>query len=435
MSLASETPPRDDLRLPTVLGAAAAFLLLAGLVAWAAVTPIAGAVPVEGQAIVRGEARKVQSLDGGIVAAVAVQNGDRVEAGDVLLRLDSTLLAANLDMALGRLAEALARRARLEAEQAGLAAPVFAYDPLPFALPATARQEEGQRQIFAARSELRRGRRDQLAERLAQYGGQIAGTTAQIAAKRDQLGFLERDLANVSRLSDQGLVRQSQLTDLQRGRAELLGQIAALEADLGRLGNAMRDAELETLLGERGFMEEVVTELGRATAEIGELTLEILTRREQLGRVEIRAPVSGLVHQFHATTPGGVVAPGATILEVVPLEEGIEFELRLEPRHVDQVWPGQEAGVVIAALNSRVTPTLEGRVVSVSPGLVTDPATGLRHFRVGLAVPPAEIARLGAVALVPGMPVEAYLRTGERTVINYLLEPLTGQLRRAFREE
>lgn len=427
--------PQDDLGMTGWLGAGAAVLLLVVLVLWAMLTPIGGAVITEGQAVVRGEAKRVQSFDGGIVAAIETRNGERVEAGQVLLRLDATLVSTNLEIARGRLAEALVRQARLKAETLGHGTLAFSYPPLPFAVPETASQEVGQRQIFAARAEVLRGRGDQLVERLEQFSKQIAGVEGQIAAKRSQLEFAERELANVRRLADRGLARQSQALELQRMQADLLGQIAALEADAGRLVNARRDAELETLQANRSFREDVLTELRSVTAEVEELTLEILTRKDQLSRVEIRAPVAGIVHQMDVTTLGAVIAPGERILEIVPLEEGIDFELRLDPRHVDQVWPGQAAGVVIAALSSRTTPTLEGSVRQISPGVVTDPETGARFFRLMLTVPPEELARLGSAELTPGMPVEAYLRTRERSVMAYLLEPLSAQLRRAFREE
>lgn len=429
------TRPQDDLGRMGWLGALAAVALLAVLGLWAALTPIGGAVIAEGQAVVRGEAKRVQSFDGGIVAEIATANGDRVAAGDILLRLDATLVSTNLGIARGRLAEALARKARLEAESLGHGTLAFAYPSLPFPLPDTTSQEVGQRQIFTARAEVLRGWGDQLVERLEQFSKQIAGVEGQIAAKRSQLEFAERELENVSRLTARGLARQSQVLELQRMQADLLGQIAALEAEAGRLVNARRDAELETLQAERSFREDVLTELRTVTAEVEELTLEILTRQDQLSRVAIRAPVSGVVHQMDVTTLGAVIAPGERILEIVPLEEGIDFELRLDPRHVDQVWPGQAAGVVISALNNRTTPMIEGSVRQISPGVVTDPETGARFFRLMLMVPPEELARLGGAELTPGMPVEAYLRTRERSVMAYLLEPLSAQMRRAFREE
>lgn len=437
---AKPQPLRADLRMTTLMGLGGIVALLGILLLWALLTMIGGAVIAQGQAVVRGKPQLVQSLDGGIVAAIAVKNGDRVTEGQVLLRLDPTLLTINLDIARGRLAEALARRARLEAEQLGLTAPVFKYPvfdypAFPFKPLDMAPQEQGQRQIFQARADVLRGRHDQLAEKLLQLAAQLTGITGQIAAKQDQLSYLEKDIANTVALEAQGLVRQSQLSDLQRGRSEILGQLAALEADLARTRNARGDSALETLQAERAFKEEVVTDLRKATTETEELMLEIVTRTAQLSRIEVRAPADGIVHQMQIATVGGVVAAGATILEVVPLNRGVDFEVRIDPKAVDQVYPGQPAQVVFAAFNSRTTPKLQGQVSAISPGAIVDPVTGRPYYLINLTVTPAEISRLGAVVLMPGMPVEAFLETGDRSVMSYLLEPLTNQFRHAFREE
>lgn len=426
---------RTDLRRTALAGGLGLVLLIGVLGGWVATTVIGGAVIANGQAIVHGKPQMVQSLDGGIVETINVRDGDRVTQGQVLLRLDPTLLTINHDSARGRLADALALKARLEAEQQGLESLRFDYPVFPFPLPDTGRYEEGQRKIFAARADVRNGRREKLTETLAQFGNQITGITAQMDAKRDQLGFLEQNLENIRALTAEGLARQSQLTDLQRARADLLGQIASLGSDIARIHNEMRDSELETLQAERSFQEQVVTDLRDVTAKAEELHLEIITRTAQLDRIDIRAPANGIVHEMQATTLGGVVAPGATILEVVPLGRGVDFDLHVDPRAIDQVQPGQKAQVVFAAFDQQSTPRLNGQVTTVSPDAVVDPKTGQRFFRIGLSVSPEELARLGELKLLPGMPVEAYLETGERTVLTYLLQPLTSQITRAFREE
>lgn len=425
---------KDGLRSTVVAALVATGLLFGVLLVWASQTMINGAVIAAGQVVVHGKPKVVQTVDGGEIAEIAVRNGERVQAGQVLVRLDPTMPRINLEMATGRLAEALARRARLESEQLGLPAPLFRYPDLPFPLPELTRQEAGQRQIFLARAEVLRGQREQMVERLGQLASQIVGMEAQIAARRDQLASLEDDLDKLSRLRAQGLVRQGQISELQRAVSDMHAQISVLGADLARSVNTRRDIELETLQAERSFQEEVVTELRSVTALIDELTLEIVTRQAQLKRIEIRAPTDGTVHQLQATTTGGVLAQGATVVEILPLEEGMAFELRVEPRSVSQVYPGQPATVVMAAFNSRTTPRLEGQVVSVSPAAITDPATRQSYYLVELTIPPQELARLGAVDLAPGMPVEAFMGTAERSVWSYLVEPLAAQLRRAFRE-
>ena len=429
-------PLATDIGRTGRIGGIAGFLLLATLVGWAAITPISGAVIAQGQAVVHGKPKLVQSLDGGIVAEIDVATGDRVAAGQILLRLDPTLLQASMDIARARLAEALASSARLESEQLGLDAPRFDYAAMSFPLPDTRLQEEGQRKIFAARAELNSGRSAQLDSRRTEIGHQIDGLKAQAVAKREELDFLQQDLDNITRLSAQGLARDSQRLDLARSRSDLLGQIAALEADQAQLANSIRDAEIQTLQQQREFNESVATDLRSATAQVEELVPQILTLQNQLARVDIRAPAAGVVHELAATTLGGVVTPGAVILQVVPLDQGLDFELRLDPRFVDQVHPGQAAQVVMAALDPRSTPKLAGTVSAVSPDTLTDKTTGAHYYEVSLSIPPGELARLGpGVDLVPGMPVEAFLETGDRTVLRYFLKPFASQLARAFRED
>lgn len=431
--------PATDLRRPALAGLVGVLLLFGVLGGWAGTTQIAGAVVASGQIEVSGKSKTVQTLDGGVVVEIAVADGDRVAAGDILVRLDPTLLRTNLDIARGRLAAALAERLRLEAEQSGAAEPVFDYTALPATLDVAqldnGHHEAGQRAIFAARAEMLRGERDRLAGRLAEIDTQIAGSNAQIAALRDRLAYLDRDLENAETLLDRGLARQSQLSALQQSRAALVGELAGQEAELARLTGNRRDAGLETLQSERGFIEGVVTDLREVNGRIDELVLDIVTRTAQLDRVDIRAPIDGIVHELAMTTVGGVTAPGATLMDIVPLDKGLTFQARITPQSVDQVHEGQGAQVMISSLDPQTTPKLEGRVASISPEAITDERTGQAFYRAAIDVPESELARLpeGAV-LIPGMPVETFLHTEERTVLSYLVHPLSAHLRRAFRE-
>ncbi len=431
-----QTGPMPDLglRRAGVMGMIATLLLVLVLGGWAATFTIGGAVMAAGQAVVHGKPKLVQSLEGGTVGDILVRDGDTVAAGDLVVRLDPTLVQTNLDISRTRIAAALALRARLQAEQDGKSVLSFNYPSLPFTLPDTAAHERSQREIFAARAAVLQGGRDQLTETLLQYDSQTAGTEAQIAAIQDQLNLLERDIANKSDLAGRGLVRQSELSDLQRARAALTGQMAAQQAELARLANARRDSTLQTLQAERTFIEEVVTQLRETNDQIDELTLDIVTRTAQLAQLDIRAPAAGIVHEMQVNTTGGVIAPGGTIAQIVPLGDGMDFELQVDPRAVDQVYPGQTARLVLSSFDPQVTPKLVARVTTVSPGTIADPQTGRSFYRVALSVSPEELARLPEVTLVSGMPVEAYLETGERSVLSYLLHPILSHLNRALRE-
>jgi HlyD family secretion protein len=436
---------RTDMGRAGLIGAVGSLVLLGLIGLWSQTALIDAAVIAPGQVVVRGQPRPVQNLDGGIVEAVLVANGDVVTEGQVLLRLDPTLLRVNLDIYRNRLAEALARKTRLEAEQLGLspadlAAPDMARLRASGTLDHLAglaldRHHEGQRQIMAARAEVQRGRADQLAEKIKQFGNQRAGTEGLIAATRDQLASMDGDLANLRALAARGLVRKPDLQEMERNRADLWGRLASLQAELATLANSVRDTELEILQSGRAFREEVVTELREVSAEADELILQIVTTQKQLDRIEMRAPVAGVVHEMQMTGPGGVLAAGATALEIVPLGEGLEFELRLDPRAIDQVHAGQTARVQFPAFQANATPQVTGTVTEISPTSVTDPATRTQYYRLQLVIAPEELARLGDRALVPGMPVEAFLDAGSRTAWSYLTQPLADQIDRAFREE
>ncbi|WP_210528773.1 HlyD family type I secretion periplasmic adaptor subunit [Rubellimicrobium arenae] len=427
--------PATDLRRPVRLGVAGLALLFAGFGGWATFTKIEGAVVSSGQITVAGRPQLVQSLDGGIVRAIEAKNGDRVVAGQELLRLDSTLVQTNLNIARVRLADALALKARLEAEQAGLSEPAFDYPDLPFTRPDTSRSEQAQSRIFAARADVLRGARDQLAEALRQGEARLTGLGAQIAAKRDQASLMDEDLANMRQLDGRGLVPTRELNDMTRSAADLRGEIASLEAEMASVRIDMEDARLSTLQDEREFREGVATDLRDASAKVDELVLEIITRSAELERTVIRSPSNGIVHEVQVATVGGVVGPGDTLLQVMPLDEGFEFELQVDPRSIDQVHPGQPAEIVIAPLDPASTPHLKAQVEMVPAAAVNDPQTGRSFYRVTLSVGTDQLARLGdGVSLIPGMPVEAFLQTGERSVLEYLLHPVESHLHRAFRE-
>lgn len=416
------------------LGLLASLLLLGSVFAWMWFTQITSAVIAPGQVVVRGQPKQVQSLDGGVIERIFVVDGDVVNKGDVLLRLDPSLLEINLDMYRNRLAEVAAREARLEAEYQEIEEPVFKVADAYLDGIDMTRHYIGQTEVLKARREVLNGRKEQLAERILQFGNQISGVEALINAKEEQLAFIAKELENVRNLNAQGLARESEMLSLQRNESALLGEIAEYRSELARIHNSIRDTELEMLQSDREFKEQVVTELRETTAQREELVLQIVTVQKQLERIDILAPTHGIVHQMQTSTEGGVLAPEVTIAEIVPLSEGVEFKLRVDPRSIDQVFVGQTARVVFPAFNMRTTPELFGSVSGVAPSSVQDPATGESYFQIDLTLPAEQLALLGEVTLIPGMPVEAFLQSGGRSVFIYLTEPLVQQIKRAFRE-
>jgi HlyD family secretion protein len=425
---------RTDLTRAGRLGILAGLALLVLVFGWAYVTPISGAVVASGSAEVRGKPKMVQSLDGGSVDEIRVTDGDMVRAGEILLRLDPTRLRSNLEMYRNRLAETRARISRLRAEQANDQQLVFDYDTTHLDGLPLERINAGQAEIFEARRDVMKGRKDQLREKAAQFRNRISGVEGLIMAKRDQLSSIEKELGDVSALHADGLAREGQMLELQRARARLLGEISEHQSELARIRNSIRDTELEILQSERTFKEQVVTDLREAVMNGEELVLKIVTARKKLDRMGIQAPVDGIVHEMQVFNAGGVVPPGETILQVIPVTQGVDFQVRVAPDAIDQVVQGQSARVVFTAFNTRTAPEVSGTVSGISPDSITDKATGQSFYRVTLDVAPEELSRLEGHEIVPGMPIEAFLQTGERTVLSYLTRPLSDQLRRAFRE-
>lgn len=418
-----------------MIGAIASVCLLAGALAWAHFTQINGAVIAVGRVTVQGKPKSVQHLDGGIVENILVSDGDKVAAGDVLMRLDDTQLRANLLIYRSRLANAAALRDRLEAEQSGFTEIGFDDDLAALGLKDLDRVRRGQTAIFESRRDVHLGRREQLEEKIRQFKNQIKGINALVVAKNDQLVSLEAELAGMVELSERGHVRKSQVLSMQRSRSDLIGQLGEHAAELARIANSIRDTELEILVAERQVREEAVTELRETNTSIEEMVQQIHSTEKQLQRVEIRSPVDGLIHEMQVVTIGGVVAPGGVILQVIPTGDGIVFETRVDPSAIDQVFVDQPARLILSAFNQQTTPELEGTVVHMSADTVLDEATGASFYRVLIASPPEQIERLGGLEIVPGMPIEAYLQTDERTVLSYLIKPFTAQIGRAFREE
>ncbi|WP_428515094.1 HlyD family type I secretion periplasmic adaptor subunit [Roseovarius sp.] len=426
---------KTDLTRAGRLGVFAGLALFALVFGWAYFTPINGAVIASGNAVVRGKPKMVQSLDGGIVDEVRVSDGDLVRSGDVLLKLDPTLLTINLEMYRNRLAETRSEISRLQAEQVNDRDLTFDYDTTFLEGLSLEQINAGQSEIFKARREVMEGRKDQLFEQVAQLHNQISGVKGMIKAKQDQLTFIEKELADVKSLHADGLAREGQVLELQRSRARLQGEISEHQSEMARIRNSVRETELETLQAERQFKEKVVTDLREAVRESEELVLQIVTARKQLERIEVVSPVDGIVHEMQIFNAGSVVPPGETIMQVIPISQGVDFEVRVDPNSIDQVAEGQRAKIAFSAFNTRTAPDIFGTVSSISPDSVTDQATGQSYYRVELSIPPEELSRLQGHEILPGMPIEAFLQTGERTVLSYLTRPLNDQLRRAFRDD
>lgn len=407
-------------------------LLLLVCFGLAMLVPINGAVVASGQMLVEGKPQPVQSLEPGIVSRVAVSNGDHVEAGAVILALDPTLPRTKLEAAREQLANALAEEDRLTAEAAGADRPSFASPALPFAAPDLTAASARQQALFDTRRAQRNEAKKRLIETDAQLEAQIGGLEAQIAASEEQGKILTEDLERQTKLVDDGLARRQPLLDLMRQQAELSGRIASLRADRLRLDGARREAILALSQEESRRDEEVAQGLRDIGAKIQELSSEIISLQEALSRTELRAPATGIVHELQVPAPGSVIAAGAVLAQIVPTDRALEIEVMVDPKNIESVYKGQTGKVMLAAYDPRTVPKLAATVSNVPPGAVTDPASGRSFYRVTLHLDGTELPE--GVDLRAGMPVQAFLSTGERPLLNWLLSPVLAPMSQAMRE-
>lgn len=428
-----EDSPNTSIRRAVITGFVATALLLGTLSAWSASTPIASAIIAQGSVVFEGRNKQVQHRDGGLVAAINITNGDHVATGDVLVLLDDTEIAASLEMVHERLAAAEALQARLHAEQTGQVDMMRDVSYTPDVADYIQSELTAQKDILLARVEVKENARDRLSETLAQINQEEIGLTAQIEALSTELGYIAEEIRVVEPLFKQQLVSRDRISQLRRTHAERLGSLAALRASKEALENRRRDATLQTRQTESRLHEEVVTQRQAIVAEIGQLKVEMATLKEQMERIEIRAPASGIVHEMQISTIGGVIAAGNTILEIVPQNREAAVEVRVSPDQIENVYPGQDADLVPTGIAQKNGVKLSGKVRTVSAAAVPDPQTGQDFFRVEIAVALGDFAEAN-ITPVPGMPLEIYLQKGEHTVLSYLMDPVTSQLRRAFKE-
>ena len=411
-------------------------ILVLGVGGLANSVELAGAVIAPGMFIVESYVKKVQHPTGGVVGEIAVRDGTRVKAGDVVMRLDQTVTAANLSIVTKGLDELAARQARLEAERDNLSAPIFPAD-LQARLdePSVAGLITGERRLFEARREAREGQDNQLRERIEQTKEQIGGLTQQAAAKIDEIALIQLEMVGVEELFEKKLITISRVMTLRREKTQLRGEHGQLLSGIAQAKARISETELQILQIYQDLRSEVSRELREVQAKVAELTERKVAAEDQLKRINIHAPQDGIVHQLTIHTVGGVVTPGETIMLVVPEMDDLLVEAKVGQSDIDQVRLGQSVVLRLSAFNQRTTPELTGTVTQVAADLVTDQRSGMQYYIIRITIDPAELKKLGKLKLIPGMPAECFIQIGSRTILSYLGKPLTDQMQRAFRYE
>jgi HlyD family type I secretion membrane fusion protein len=429
---------RDRLPVGRLLLSALLIILFffAGLGTWAALAPLESAALAPAKVTVAGNRRTVQHLEGGIVSKIRVKEGARVEPGELLLMLDETQARATLEQLRGRRYNLLAREARLLAERAGSTAEIR----FPDVLVELSHEERvanavaGERAIYRARIDYVAGRERILNQRVLQLREEIQGLRAQVDAETIQLELIRDEKAAIQTLFDQGQIDKPRLLASKRAEAGLVGSRGEHRALISQAEQRIGESELEIIDLQNRLFNEVVADLKETQAELTDLSQRLKAAEDLLARTEIRAPVGGTVVALQVHTVGGVITPGQKILDIVPEEDRLELEARVDPTDIDVVHAGLSAQVVLTAYEQRTTPTLAGTVSRVSADSFSDENSGHTYFLARVTVEPAELERAKGIDLYPGMPADVMIRTGSQTALDYLLRPLLQSLNRAFRE-
>ncbi len=431
--LAQDPNKRWSTRAPITVGLLALIVLIGGFGTWSVMAQITGAVITSGQIEVDRNRQVIQHPDGGVVAEIIVDEGDLVKSGDLLIRLDASVLQSELAVVEGQLFELMARRGRLEAERDG--AESLTFDPILLANSKGQDLIEGQTRLFEARLESMKTATDQLNQQRAQIESQVVGIQAQQAALATQGDLIKQGLEDQQKLLAQQLIQASRVSALQREEANLLGTMGELTASAAQAAQRVTEVDIQILSLTTTRREEAITRLRDLQYNELELSERRRTLTQQLDRLDIRAPVSGIVYGLQVFAPRSVIRAADPVMFLVPQDRPLVIATKVQPTDIDQIHLGQEVTLRFSAFDQRRTPELLGKVTLVSADIFQDEATGAAFYQAEVQLDEGEIEKLPTdMVLIPGMPVEAFVRTADRSPMDYLLKPLADYFAKAFRE-
>ncbi len=438
MSLDRLRPKPDfvrSLRQQLVIGVCAIGIFAGTLGVWSMTTTLQGAVAAAGQFVVASDVKKVQHPTGGVIGQLMVRDGDRVQAGDVVLRLDQTTARANFQIVNKQIDELAVRSVRLVAERDG--ASELMLTPEIEARKATSEITQllaAETRLFEVRRAARDGQRAQLRKRVIQLQDEIKGLRFQQSAKEREAAIIAVELIGVEDLYRRNLIQLTRLSALQRDQASIEGQRGQLTANIAQAEGKIAEIELQIIQIDGDQRAEVTKELREIQAREGELVERRSAAWDQLSRIELRAPSSGTVHQLMVHTLGGVLQAGEPAMLIVPADDDLQLDARLSPVDIDQIAFGQKVRVKIQAGNQASNPELIGTVSHISADISRDERQGSVYYTVRVTLPQSELRRLAPVKVIAGMQAEAFFETVPRTPLDFLLKPITNQLDRTFRE-
>jgi epimerase transport system membrane fusion protein len=427
--------PTDDRRARRT-GLVILLVTFAGFGGWAAVAKLDSAAVASGVVTVESYRKTIQHLEGGIVQDILVRDGDSVQSGDILLRLDDTQARARLEIIRSQYLAARALEARLIAERDQQANLAFPEELLSLRDDPRVRETlDGQERVFTARREALQGETALLEQRIEQLQAQISGLEVLQQTEQKRIDSLQRELQDFRHLQQSGYTDKLRLLELERDIAQLEGERAAHLAEIAKTHMQIGETKLQILQLRKQFQTEVVADLRDTQTKLFDLIERMRALQDTVERTEIRAPTKGTVVGLGVHTVGGVVAPATPLLEIVPKGEQLVVEAKVQPTDIDKVHPGLAADIRFTAFKLRTTPVVEGQVLTVSADRLIDPETKYPYYLARIQVTPQGMERLQGLELLPGMPAEVMIKTGERTLLNYLLRPLLDSFARSFRED
>lgn len=402
---------------------------------WGYFAPIDSAALAPGTVAVKSHSKTVQHLDGGIVSELLAKDGDIVKEGDVLIKLDGTEVKAQLEILRGQLITLSAQMARLVAERDGQAAITFPDNIQDLSDPHIVEARQGENQIFQARKNSHEGEISVLKQRIGQLNSKIEGLKGQRNSKQELLASYKEETKDLREMLAQGFADKLRLRDIERNYANVSGDIAALTSEIAGSEIQIGETKLQILQLEKKFQEEVAGKLGEVQAELYDVSQRVNATADKVIRTDIKAPSGGRVLGLSVHNIGSVITPGKPILDIVPQQEELIVNAQVSPIDIDRVRTGLAAEVRFSAFNQTVIPKVMGKVVNLSADRLADERTGNTYYQAQIELLPDSYAKLRGFELVPGMPAEVFINTGERTVFEYLMQPITNSFARAFIED
>ncbi|MGQ0672214.1 MAG: HlyD family type I secretion periplasmic adaptor subunit [Hyphomicrobium sp.] len=432
--LRGSSPDEAGYRRRVIVGLSICALQIFVILGWATVATLSSAVIAPGQVVIETSVKKVQHPTGGVVGDILVRNGDRVDPGQVLLRLDETQTRANLGVVVSQMTELTGRKARLAAERDGATEIAF---PHGFAQgdEASQRVAAGERRLFDANRRSIEGQKAQLLERIGQFKSEIDGLSRQEKSKSKELALINEELDRLEQMYSQKLVPVTRVLSIQRDVMRIEGEHGQLLAQIARASGQITETRLKIIELEETMRANAQKELREIEAKLAELEERRVAAQDMLKRVDLRAPQGGIVHELAVQTVGGVINAGDVLMSIVPDEDRKAIEVHLSPTDIDQVTIGQNVKLRFPAFNQRTTPELTGSVAQVAADVTRNKETGASFYTARIKISDADLAEFNKLKLVAGMPVESFIQTGSRTALSYFVKPFTDQVERAFQEE